>query len=140
MAHEQGKVIREAKRRKIRGRSGLEPFIALPQKVLDSLEFGALTAHATKLLIELARQYRGKNNGDFSAAMAPMKKRGWNSPGTLNRAKKELVEVGFAIVTRQGGKNRCTLYALTFWPVDECNGKHDERPSHVALHLWKKRA
>ena len=114
------------------------PFVGIPREVFDSTEFGNLSPQATKLLMELARQYRGKNNGDFSAAWQPMTLRGWNSPGTLHRAKEELVASGFAIITRQGGRNRCSLYALTWWPIDECNGKHDERPTHAPLNLWKK--
>lgn len=135
-----GKHIRESKRPKVKGRRSTEPFIGIPRSVLDSTEFGALSAHATKLAIELARQFRGKNNGDFSAAWSQMVKRGWHSPGTLSRAKKELLESGFAVVTRQGGRNCCSLFALTWWAVDECGGKHDEPPGNVALRLWTNRS
>jgi hypothetical protein len=132
-----GKQISENKRRKIKGRKS-PPFIGIPREVLDSLQFGELSPQATKLLIELARQYRGHNNGDLSAAYKPLRLRGWKSPSTLDRAKKELTEAGFALITRQGGKNRCSLYAMTWWAIDYCNGKHDERPSHAPLNLWKK--
>ncbi|GAB3366260.1 hypothetical protein GCM10027431_07970 [Lysobacter rhizosphaerae] len=132
-----GKRIPERKRRKFKGRTSL-PFIAIPREVLDSSEFGDLSPQATKLLMELSRQFRGNNNGDFSAAWKPLSERGWNSPGTLNRAKKELTETGFALVSRQGGKNRCSLYAMTWWAIDECNGKLDVAPTHAPLNLWKK--
>ncbi|MDR7134043.1 hypothetical protein J2X06_001227 [Lysobacter niastensis] len=137
MAGDRGKVIPERKRRKIKGRKSA-PFIGIPRDVLDSAEFGALSPQATKLLLELARQYRGKNNGDFSASWGQLLERGWHSPGTLQRAKKEIVASGFAVVTRQGGRNRCSLYGVTWWAIDDCNGKHDERPTHAALQLWKK--
>jgi len=138
MAAEYRKLIPEYKRAKLTGKGKHLPFIGIPRHVLDSEEFGALSAHAVKLAIELARQFRGNNNGDLSAAWVPMSTRGWNSPGTLDRAKRELVETGFALVTRQGGRNLCTLYALTWWAVDECKGKHHEAPTHVPRDLWRK--
>jgi hypothetical protein len=137
MAGEWQKPIPERKRRKFKGR-GTKPFISIPREVADSEAFGRLSPQGTKLLLELARQYRGNNNGDFSAAWSQLKNRGWKSPSTLARAKSELALSGFALVCRQGGRNRCSLYAITWWPIDECGGKHQERPSHVPLHLWKK--
>ncbi|GAB2521168.1 hypothetical protein GCM10027188_24940 [Lysobacter humi (ex Lee et al. 2017)] len=134
-------AVRLPRRRRVKHKGRSEGrFIRLYAELLDSDEFGSLSAAAVKLFMELARQYRGKNNGDLQAAWKLMRTRGWRSPGTLDRAKKELVESGFAIVTRQGGKNRCSLYALTFWPVDACNGKHAEPPGVVPLHLWKRQA
>ena len=133
------KAFRAGKRRqKVKGRKISGPFIPMPREVLDSPEFGELSAHATKLVVELARQFRGQNNGDFSAAWSRVEPRGWQSKGTLARAKKELVASSFVIVTRQGGRHRCSLYALTWWAIDECNGKHDEPPTHAPLHLWRK--
>ena len=126
------------RRSKVKGRKSGGRFVGIPQDVVDSVEFGTLSAHATKLLIELARQYRGQNNGDFSAAFSQLKKRGWRSPSTLNRAKKELTKTGFVIVTLQGGRHRCSLYALTWLAIDECNGKHHEPATIVPSHLWRK--
>ena len=137
MAHEPGKRIPERKRWKLTGKGKLPPFIGIPREVLDSKEFGALSAHATKLAIELARQFRGRNNGDFSATFGELRERGWRSAFALANAKRELLETGFAILTRQGGRNSCSLFALSWWAIDECNGKHEERPTHAPLHLWK---
>ncbi|MUV15425.1 hypothetical protein [Noviluteimonas gilva] len=132
------KVPRSSKRRaRNKGRQATKPFVGIPHEVLNSLQFGALSAHATKLLIELARQFRGKNNGDFSASYTQVKKRGWHSPSTLDRAKKELLASGFIMLTRQGGRHRCSLYAVTWWPIDECGGKHHEPPTTVAPNWWR---
>jgi hypothetical protein len=131
------KRIPLGKRGKFKGRGKLPPFIGIPKRALDSKAFGSLSAHATKLALDLARQYRGNNNGDFSAAWADMRQRGWRSPGTLHAAKKQLVASGFGLLTRQGGKNSCSLFALTWWPIDECLGKHDEMPTHIPLFLWE---
>lgn len=133
-----GKMLRSDKRRaRNKGRKATKPFLGIPREVVDSVQFGDLSAHGTKLLIELARQYRGKNNGDFSASYAQVKKRGWRSPSTLDRAKKELIAAGFVMVTRQGGRHRCSLYAVTWWSIDDCGGKHDEPPTAAAPNLWR---
>ena len=76
--------------------------------------------------------------GDLSAAYSVLKARGWRSPGTLNGALKRLVRAGWLTYTRHGGRNRCALYALTWWPIDYCEGKHLEvRAETVARHSWK---
>jgi hypothetical protein len=140
MSDERRKLIRESKRPKFKGRGKSAPFVRVDREWLDSEEFGQLSGHAVKLFFELARQYRGPDttNGDLQAAWSLMQKRGWSSASALTRAKRELLETGWAIQTRQGGRNRCSLFALTVWPVDDCKGKHDEPPTHAPLHLWRK--
>lgn len=139
MANEPRKLIKESKRPKFKGRGKGPPFIKVEREWLDSEEFGELSAHAAKLFLELARQYRGNNNGDFQAAWSLMRQRGWTSAAALARAKRELLETGWAIQTRQGGKNRCSLFALSVWSIDDCRGKLLEvSPTRVPLHLWRK--
>jgi hypothetical protein len=111
----------------------------LPHYLLDSEEFGRLTPHAVKALLDLARQYRGDNNGDLSAAWSVMSKRGWRSKSTLWAALRELVNTEFTRVSRQGNRYHvCTLYAVTWLPVNDCNGKHvlpvETKPSNA----WRK--
>ena len=89
-------------------------------------------------MIDLAAQYNGRNNGDFTIAWKLMRRRGWASKDTLYRALGELQDTGFVIVTRKGGRNQCSLYALTFFAVDECKGKLDIRPTHAPPGNWRK--
>jgi hypothetical protein len=97
-----------------------EPFLALPYSVLNSKKFTALSARAVKLLIDVAAQYRGDNNGDLSTAWKLMQPRGWRSEETLHRAKLELVEAGFLFETRKGYRpNTCSLFALTWAGLDD---------------------
>jgi hypothetical protein len=56
-----------------------EGFVALPYSVLNSPLFIALSSYAVKLLIDVAAQYRGDNNGDLCIAWKLMKPRGWRS-------------------------------------------------------------
>ena len=43
------------------------------------------------------------------------------------------------MVTRQGGRNMPTLFALTFHGIDECDGKHNVKPQVTAPNTWKKK-
>ena len=125
-------------RLRAKGRSERGSFVMLPHEILNHPNFTGLSAYAVKLLIDLYSQYRGKNNGDFSVPWSRMSNRGWHSRGTLNRALKELVTTGWIIHTRHGGRDhRCSLYAVTFKPVDECGGKLDLSSTHTALGYWK---
>jgi hypothetical protein len=113
-------------------------FVPLPHCVIRSQSFGKLSPYAVKLLNDLLSQYYGSNNGDFHATYSLLKKRGWKSKGTLNRAIKELVESGFVEVSRQGGRNKCSLYAVTFYAIDECKGKLDISATNTPTSIWKR--
>lgn len=116
-----------------------EGFVGVPRRILESFAYRNLSAHGVKLLMDLYQQYYGNNNGDLSAPFSTMNsKHGWKSKGTLSRAIKELVEAGLIEVSRQGGKNQCSLYAVTFRPIDDCNGKLDIKPTTKATDLWMK--
>ena len=101
-----------------------EAFIAMPYSVLNSGSFISLSAKV-KLLMDLASQYRGDNNGDLAAAWKLMRPRGWKSEDTLNKAKRELVATGLIYEARKGRcPNVCSLYALTWRPFNP-SPKHD---------------
>jgi len=121
-----------------KGRSTTGSFLSLPHSLLNHACFATLSPRATKLLIDLSAQYNGKNNGDLSAPLSMMKKRGWNSSDQLSKAKKELIERGLILVSRQGGLNKCNLYAITWKPIDECKGKLDIASTQAARQEWKK--
>ena len=128
---------RNERRRLVKGRQTTNSFLGLPHHVLDHDNFRTLSPKATKLLIDIAAQYRGSNNGDLCAPMSLMKKRGWNSCDQLAKAKKELIKQDVIQLTRQGGRNKCNLYALTWFPIDECKGKLDIASTITAPIDWK---
>lgn len=125
-------------RRRHKGRSESGSFLALPHRVLESLNFRALSAAAVKLLLQLGAQFRGSNNGDLSAAWRIVKPLGATSRGSVSRGLRELLRYGMIQQTRQGGRNRCSLFALTWLPIDECNGKLDVPTTRVASGLWQR--
>jgi len=129
---------RSARRLREKGRQTTGSFLMLPHQVMEHPAFKTLSRRATKLFLDIGVAYRGHNNGDLAATFKMMKERGWNSSDQLAKAKNELIERGLIMVTRQGGINLCTLYALTCFPIDQCGGKLDVPPTQVAPNSFKK--
>lgn len=125
------------------GRRETGSFTAIPHAITDTRKYASLSAWGVKLMLDIATQYTGKNNGDLTASWTVMSAKGWRSKGTLQRAVDELQAVGFIMRTRQGGRHVCTLYALTWQSIDECLdrrtglSKHDLRPTQVAPGGWQ---
>lgn len=127
-----------SKRSKLKGRGRDHSFIQLPHYILRSTEFNSLNGNAVKLLLFLAAQFNGRNNGNLSMAKVDLVKAGWSSEATARRARDELCKKQFIRITRHGGSRRCYLFAITWLPVDECEGKGLEVSSErVPCHWWK---
>lgn len=112
-------------------------FSAIPFDVQDSPNFIALSGSALKVLLALARQFNGFNNGDLCASFSVMRARGIRSQDTLYRAIAELRHRGMIELTRQGGLHASSLYALTWLPIHECKRKLDVSPTLRASGAWK---
>lgn len=121
-----------------KGRRNSQSYSQLIHAYFQSPEYAELSPRAVKALIDLFCQYRGGNNGDLCAAKSVMQKSGWRSNDCLSKALKELVDKGWLMITRQGGRHLASLYAVTFMPIDECGGKLDVKATRLAPHLWKK--
>lgn len=94
-------------------------FLALPHVVMDSPAFRNLSGPALRLLLDIARQFKGDNNGQMVACTAYLKTRGWNSNDTAMRARRELEASGLIVETRKGMRpNRAAWYALTWNSLD----------------------
>lgn len=118
----------QAKRlQRFKGRQGSQTFAAMPHKLMDTEDFRSLSGNALKLLCALLYQYRGKNNGDLSCAFTDMQAWGFCSKTTLAKAKAELLNKNLIVQTRAGyfqnPHSCCSLYALSWRAIDECNGK-----------------
>jgi len=124
-------------RLRAKGRADGGTFVSLPHAILESQEWATLSAFEVRLLVDVYGQYNGRNNGALCAAWALMKKRGWRSQDTLNRALGGLQAKGFLIKTRQGGKHRCSLFAVTWREINDCDGRHDVQPTRTAPGTWK---
>jgi hypothetical protein len=112
-------------------------FAALPHCLLASQVYTGLSAHAVKLLNDLLAQFKGFNNGDLCLTWTLMEKRGWKSRDTLHKARQELLDCELILVSRYGDRKRATLYALTFFAIDECNGKLDIKATEKPISTWR---
>lgn len=130
-------TMKALQRLRHRGRTASGGFYRLPHAVMDAESYRTLSARAVKLLNDIGRQFLGNNNGDLSAAWGTMQRRGWKSRDTLAKALAELQAHGLIEKTRQGGLHQCSLFALTWLPIDACGGKLDVAATRVASGLWK---
>ncbi len=119
------------------GRSNTPPFVMLRKDIITSEQYSKLSYKGIKLLVDVLEQYNGNNNGDLCVTMSVMKNRGWKSAGTLQAAKNELVAKGWLELTRQGGRHKCSLYAVSFYNIDECGRKHDRMSTKTPSNRWK---
>ena len=110
----------------------------VPLTLLRHPNFIRLSPFAVKLLMDLARQFSGFNNGFLCASRSLMRECGWSSAATLQKAVEELEHYGLIIRTQQGGRNRPTLHALSWRRIDDKPGRHlDVRPSIAPTDDWK---
>lgn len=98
-------------------------FAAIPHSVLDSRAYLSLSHPARSLLVEIARQYHGDDNGRMLVTMAHLGPRGWTSNDTINRAKAELLTAHLIYETCKGRRpNRASWYAVTWLTLDKLEG------------------
>lgn len=93
-------------------------YTPLPHAVLDSVAFMGAGITAKAILFELLRQHNGSNNGRFQLTSQWLAKRGWRSADVILRARRQLIDRGLIVQTRQGGLNHgASQYGLTWLPI-----------------------
>jgi hypothetical protein len=115
-----------------------KPWLPLPLKLICSRGFAELSGLATKLFFDAASMLgaNGYGNGDICLTYALLQKRGWRSKASLAGSIKELIDSELLIVTRQGGRRRCSLYALTPWPIYCDQKKLDVGRAAYSVNDW----
>ena len=103
-------------------------YAGIPHVVMETDDYKNLHSSAKALLLDMAYQLNGSNNGDLSASFGTMKKRGWVSQETLRKARNALLDANLITQTRQGkfqaGDSVCSLYAVTWYQINDCVGKN----------------
>ncbi|MDO9313351.1 MAG: hypothetical protein Q7T97_02250 [Burkholderiaceae bacterium] len=98
-------------------------FVLLPHVVLESPGYRLATHPARSLLIDIAMQYTGHNNGKLVACAKYLKVKGWNSNATIVRARHDLIDCGLLIETRKGARpNKAAWFALSWLDLDQGQG------------------
>lgn len=100
-----------------------QTFLPLPHVVLTSPGYRQASHVARSLLVDIAMQYSGHNNGKLVACSKYLLPLGWKSEDTITRARRELVDCGLLVETRKGGPpNRAGWYALSWLDLDQAEG------------------
>ena len=98
-------------------------FIGLPVSVMDCPGYAKLSHPARSLLMEVARQCHGDDNGRMLLSCAYLAGRGWKSADVIQRAKKQLIEHNFIFETVKGQRpNKASWYAVTWRRLDKLKG------------------
>lgn len=110
----------------------------IPYTLLRHENFRRLSAHGVKLILDLARQYTGFNNGYLCPSWSLMKGHGWHGSQKLNEALRECEHYRLLVRTQQGWLNKPNLVALTWRRIDEKQG-HPlmVRPTLKPSDAWK---
>ena len=100
-----------------------DSFASIPRYVIDTKAFMSLRGNSVKLLVLLASQYKGNNNGDLIITHS-FYKTFFKSSQTMYAARDELEQKGFIATNSYGGMSyggykQPSLYALTWLPVDD---------------------
>lgn len=130
--------IPERNRQKHTGRRPSDTFVRLPHPVIRSPPFFALSGAAMKMLLFLAAQYNGHNNGDLSATKSMVEGAGVCAGSKSKELLAQLEEAGFIVQTRHGIKRQCHLYAITWIGIDRCPGKNLEIAAGPPRNDWRK--
>ncbi len=113
-------------RRSARGRRRCaERFARIPHSVLESEAVTTLEHAAFRVLVILASQYSGRNNGTQALTEQHARRYGFSGRDTLYRSLRELEGRGLIVCTRRGMKikNVFTLYALGWEDIDNRDGR-----------------
>ena len=125
-------------RRNSKRRMTGQHFAAIPVEVLQSDATRTLSNASFRVLIAIAAQYRGRNNGDLAMTRSIAKTFGINRQENLVTALAELQERELIVKTRQGGKKPLgpTLYAVTWQRVDDLGAKIEHGPTMAPTNAW----
>lgn len=115
------------KRARLTGRQGQregQRYAMLPVEVLTSAACQSLSGMEFKVLVILAAQFHGANNGSLTLPLSASRRFGIRSNDTLKRGLHTLLDRGLIELTHQGGlpPYGCSKYALCWWELNNPRG------------------
>ena len=120
-------MARSSKKRPVAVTGSWQP---IPLDFLRSRACAELSPLGAKLLLDILGMLRpnAAGNGDISLTPKVMAIRGWSGRASLGAAVQELLANNLLVMTRQGSRLDCSLFALTLYPLDCDISKLDVRP------------
>lgn len=115
-------------------------FAQIPVEVLVSEACKTLSNFAIRVLLAIAAQFRGNNNGDLAMTWSIAQNFGIRSKEQLTLSIAVLLERGLIEKTRQGGKKPLgpCLYAISWQPINDLGGKIESGPTMTPSNAWAK--
>lgn len=111
-------------------------YTPLPWAVIDSVAYRGCSHTAKSLLIEIARQHDGYNNGHLQLSYPWLRSRGWSSNSVVQRARKNLEDRELIVCTRKGGFGiGPSRYAITWLGINNFQGL-DISPNGYRQGAW----
>lgn len=140
MGIDQGESRRRRKVDKPARKKPTEGFFRFENRIVDSVAYADLGFASRALLVQLGRQFNGRNNGHLQATFALMQRYGFGSEHTVSTAVKDLIVHGFLYRTRSHGANKqWAKYALTWLPIHDPSGLFLETYVPKAFQLWERK-
>jgi hypothetical protein len=116
------------------------PFAMLPVDVLTSKAVRTLPHLAHRVLVALAAQFVGRNNGSLTLPRPTARAYGIGDSHGLAAALRELEDRGLVVRTRPGTRipPRSAMYAVTWRGIDEplSHDRHDAKPNPIPRHSY----
>lgn len=119
--------------------------LAIPRVVKRSAAYRSCSPLARSILVELADQHNGANNGRLNLSYAYLREQGFNSKDQIAKGRDELISRGLIVLTRQGGLpvriagkstfGGASWFALTWLRISNFVGL-DIVPSQYAQGAW----
>lgn len=117
-------------------------FAMLPDEVLRSDACRTLPHPAYRMLVMVAAQYFGTNNGSLTLTRRTAAEYGLSNPHTIDASIRELLERCLLERTRPGSRlpPRAAMFAITWRPINEPKGndRHDATPTLKPSNAWAK--
>lgn len=122
-------------------------FVMLPNIVMDSPAWAALSPSARCVHLALIRRFKGNNNGKLYLPTREAAKALGMSRNTVARAQRELELLGFTVETRGAhlgtdGKGKASCWRLTHLPADgkpaTLDFKQKQNPGPKTVQPWPK--
>jgi hypothetical protein len=130
-----------ARKRTKKGHPPDGPFVMLPLHVIRSTQYIGLSHASRSLLILVAAQYKGRNNGKLVATPRYLLEMGWNSNNSTSRCLSELMASGLLVRTRMGARpSKAAWYALGWrlLDVDAADGLDEINPNQFKRFVGNK--
>jgi len=120
-------------------KSGAKRFAMLPLELLQHIAVKSLTHVSFRLLVFMASEFNGKNNGALGITATQAAEVGFSNRRTLYRSFKELEGRGLIVQTYPASRvpPRPTMWALTWLPLHDTRFTEATRTATHEYRLWQ---